>query len=107
METVFTILTGIGLRIILPVGITVLAILLLRRLDRRWQKDALKLPVISTASKPCWEIQGCSEDWKKNCPAFARPGVPCWQVFRLKDGVLKESCLSCNVFRQAPLPESS
>jgi hypothetical protein len=103
MEVVITFLLGVLLRLGIPITVTVLLLALLHRLDRRWQKEALALPVVP-AGKPCWKIMGCSEEKKRNCPAVAQPEIPCWQVFRTKDGVMKETCLGCDVFRQAPLP---
>ncbi len=93
---------GLLLRVGIPLAATVVILLLLRRLDERWQKEAKVLPV-APRGKPCWEVKGCKPEKKKKCPAFAQPKVPCWQVFRTKDGVLKEACLGCEVFRRAPL----
>jgi hypothetical protein len=104
MDTLFTLLLGLSVRILLPVGLTVLAVALLRRLDRRWQKDVLALPVIDRPAKPCWEVRGCPAESKRACPAAAAPQIPCWQFFRNKDGIMKEDCLTCDVFRQAPAP---
>jgi len=104
MDTVVTFLLGLGLRIGIPIGITVLVFVLLRQLDKRWQKDAMSVPVVATGGKPCWELKGCSEDNKKKCPAAAQPAIPCWQIFRSRDGVLGENCIGCDVFRQAPVP---
>jgi hypothetical protein len=103
MDVVLTIALGVLLRLGVPIAITALVLALLHRLDKRWQKEALALPVVP-AGKPCWEIKGCSEEKKKNCPAVAQPKTPCWQVFRTRDGVMKEACLGCDVFRQAPVP---
>jgi hypothetical protein len=106
MDIVFTFLLGVLLRLGIPIAVTAVLLYLLRRLDRHWQKEALALPVIP-AGKPCWEIKGCAEEQKRNCPAAAQPGKPCWQVFRVKDGVMKEACLGCDVFRQAPVPSKA
>ncbi len=103
MDTVMTFLLGLLLRLGLPIAVTILVIALLHRLDKRWQKQALALPVIP-AGKPCWEIEDCPAKNREECPVPAHPGVPCWQFFRTKDGVMKEACLGCDVFRQAPLP---
>jgi len=103
MDVVLTFLLGILLRLGVPIAITALVLALLHRLDKRWQKEALALPIVP-AGKPCWEIKGCSEEKKKNCPAGAQSKAPCWQVFRTRDGVMKEACLGCEVFRQAPVP---
>jgi hypothetical protein len=103
METVLAFVLGLLLRIGIPVGVTILVISLLRRLDKRWQADALSVP-LAAPKKPCWKFKGCTEEKRKNCPAAAQPKVPCWQVFRAEDGVMKEDCLGCEVFRQAPVP---
>ena len=103
MDVVLTFLLGLLLRLGIPISVTVVVLALLHRLDKRWQKEALALPVVP-AGKPCWEIMGCTEEKKKNCPAVAQPNTPCWQVFRTRVGVMKEACLGCNVFRQAPVP---
>ncbi len=106
MDAVLTLVLGLLLRIGIPVAVTALIFFLLRRLDERWQKEALAIPVISS-QRPCWEIKGCPEEKRKNCPASAQPNVPCWQVFRTKNGLLREDCLGCDVFRLAPSPVSS
>ena len=103
MDVILSFLLGVLLRLGIPIAITALVLIFLHRLDRRWQKEALALPVIH-AGKPCWEIKGCPEETRKNCQAAAQPKTPCWQVFRTRDGVMKEACLGCDVFRQAPLP---
>jgi hypothetical protein len=103
MDIVFTFLLGVLLRLGLPIAVTAILLLLLRRLDKRWQKEALALPVVPVGV-PCWEIKDCPEQTKKYCPASLEPRKPCWQIFREKDGVMKEACLSCAVFRQAPAP---
>lgn len=103
MNTVLVIILGVLLRIGIPAAVTTLIFLLLRRLDKRWQKEAEAIPVISS-QRPCWETKGCSKEKRQNCPAFSQTGVPCWQVFRTKNGLLREECLGCEVFRQAPVP---
>ncbi len=104
MASVFNILLGLILRIGIPVVVTIMVISLLRRLDKRWQNEALAVPVVAPVGKPCWEVKGCSETKKKNCVAATQPKVPCWQFFRTKNGVMKEDCLDCDVFRQAAVP---
>jgi hypothetical protein len=103
MNTTILFILGSLLRIGIPVAITAVILYLLNRLDKRWQKEAIITPVIPTG-KPCWEVKGCSAQKMKNCPAASQPYVPCWQVFRGKDGVLKDACLECEVFRQSPAP---
>ena len=103
MNTVLTFVLGLLLRIGIPVAVTALVFFLLRRLDERWQKEAMAIPVITT-QRPCWEIKGCSEEKRKNCPASSQANTPCWQVFRTKNGLLREACLGCDVFHMASVP---
>jgi hypothetical protein len=104
INTFVLFLLGTLLRIGIPVAVTILVIALLRRLDRRWQNESQSLPVVPAGGKPCWEIKNCSAEKRKSCPAATQAGTPCWQVFRSKSGMLREDCLGCDVFRQAPVP---
>lgn len=104
MNSFVLLLFGTLLRIGLPLVVTILVIALLRKLDKRWQKQSLALPVVPAGTRHCWEIKGCSEEKHKGCKAATIPDVPCWQVFRSKNGTLREDCLGCDVFRQAPMP---
>lgn len=103
MDIVLTFVLGLLLRIGIPVTVTVLVFFFLRRLDEHWQKEAQAIPVISS-QRPCWELKGCSDEKRRNCPAFAHSNIPCWQVFRTKNELLREDCLGCEVFKFAPMP---
>jgi len=104
METftsLLAVLTGLLLRLAIPIMVTALLINLLRKLDAHWQVEA-KLPM--TIEKPsCWKIKGCSPEQIKNCTATSSP-LPCWQVYRLPNGYLREECLACRIFINAPMP---
>jgi hypothetical protein len=96
------VLIGLGLRLAVPVLITVLVVFALGRLDRHWQTEARNVPL--QVEKPkCWKTQGCSPAQQKACAGRMSP-LPCWQVFRLPSGYLDEKCLGCPVLLQAPLP---
>jgi len=100
---------GLLLRIGVPLVITALLVWFLKRLDARWQKqieeENASLPRVSLASNPgCWKIKDCSPEMKAGCPAMARLDTPCWQVLRERNGTLKQGCLGCRVFREAPVP---
>ncbi len=103
MDTALTLVLGLLLRIGIPLAVSILIFFLLRRLDQRWQKEAQAIPVI-TSQRPCWEIKGCSEQKRKDCPATSQANIPCWQVFRTKNGLLREECMGCDVFHLAPVP---
>ena len=96
------ILTGLALRLAVPILITGLAVLTLSRLDRRWQIEAKAGP-LKVKKTQCWKTQACLPAQRKDCPGYRSP-LPCWQAFRLQNGYLNEKCLSCPVLIQAPLP---
>jgi hypothetical protein len=101
VDSGLSILIGLVIRIGIPVGISLLIFFLLRRLDARWQREVNVQPSVIEDQKPCWEVKKCWASKRKSCPAAAQPNIPCWQTFRSKDGLLKEACLDCDVFRQA------
>lgn len=104
METItslLAIITGLLLRLAIPIAVTALIIYFLRKLDRRWQSEA-QLPTL--VEKPeCWKVKGCTPEQIKNCAAGQSP-LPCWQAKRLPNGYLRDECISCEVFRKAPIP---
>jgi len=96
------VIAGFFLRLAIPIMGTILLILILRRLDSRWQTEAERQPV--QIDKPeCWKIKGCTTEQIKKCPA-AQSALPCWQVYRLPNGYLNEECITCKVFTEAPVP---
>ena len=105
METITGLLAlglGLVLRLALPIAVTLVLIYFLRKLDARWQLEAELQP--APVQKPeCWKIKDCSPEQRRECPAFSAPR-PCWQVFRLPNGYLREKCMSCKVFIDAPVP---
>lgn len=102
LNAFFAILIGLALRLAIPILITALAVLFLRRLDARWRTEGESIPL--KVQKPkCWEVFGCSTEERTNCPAAASE-LPCWQAKRLPNGYLREACLDCVIFRQAPIP---
>ena len=104
METItslFAIITGLLLRLAIPIAVTALVIYFLRKLDTRWQSEA-QLTVL--VEKPeCWKVKGCTPEQIKNCAAGQSP-LPCWQAKRLPNGYLRDECISCEVFLNAPNP---
>jgi len=105
METIIAIvnvIVGLLIRLAIPLGLTGVLIFFLRKLDARWQTEASGTELeIQTAE--CWKIKKCPPEQVINCVA-ANAALPCWQVFRLPNGYLREACLSCEVFTKAPLP---
>jgi hypothetical protein len=102
-----TVLAGLLVRFGLPLAVLALVVILLRRLDSRWQAEGLR-----RAAQPalvdgqhCWEAHGCAAEPRAQCPAYQHPDVPCWQHFRDRDGNLRPGCLVCDFFRAVPAPE--
>ena len=93
------ILAGLLLRLAIPIGGTLLIVLVLRKLDARWQAEA-EHQSIPTEKPECWKIKGCSPEQIQNCSARTST-LPCWQVYRMPNGYLHQECLSCQVFLEA------
>jgi hypothetical protein len=96
-------LTGLLIRLALPLAVTALVVILLRRLDARWQAEAEREhKALVKDELPCWKEQGLSVDEIKLFAA--KSNQPCWQTRRLGNGYLWEECLDCDVFLTAPTP---
>ena len=110
MNTVDALLAFLGgtlVRFGIPIIITLVVVYLLRRLDAHWQAEAEQKPVYEPTELPyCWEIKGCSPELRAQCEGFMHAAEqPCWQTYRAENRYLKEACLDCTVFRNAPIPQ--
>ena len=105
MNTLFVLFTGVFLRLIVPLAVTAWIVFLLHRLDARWQAEAEKeRQALVKDETPCWKEQGLSTDEIKL--RAEKNNQPCWQTHRLSNGYLREACLDCEVFLDAPIPTS-
>jgi hypothetical protein len=112
METLEGLLISIFwfvLRFGIPILVTAALMMILARMDSRWREQAaeIRAKAVEDGIVPvvkCWLFNGCPDDKLVDCPAYQNQGKPCWQHFRTKDGCLKQECLSCRVFRGAPVP---
>jgi hypothetical protein len=102
LTSIVAVITGLLVRLALPIIGTGILIYFLRKLDAHWQTEA-QLEPVSMPNTECWKVKGCPPEQQQNCPA-ARSALPCWQVHRLPNGYLAEKCISCEVFIAAPLP---
>jgi len=102
MTSLLALIVGLLLRLAVPIAITALLIFFLRKLDAYWQAEA-QLAEPAAQDINCWEIKGCSPEQRENCVA-TKSNIPCWQVKRLPNGYLRDECLSCEVFTEAPMP---
>lgn len=102
ITSLLAILAGLLLRLAIPIAATILLIVVLRKLDTRWQAEAESQPL--PVDKPeCWKVNDCPPEAVKDCPGANSP-LPCWQVYRLPNGYLQKECLSCKVFIGTPAP---
>jgi hypothetical protein len=110
MDTItstITVILGLLFRLALPIGVTAFIVWALKKLDAHWQaesKQDMSPPSIKVENPGCWTIFNCSEEKRAGCKAFAHPETPCWQVYRVSHGQLQESCLGCQVFKEALVP---
>lgn len=103
MNTTLVVLTGLFVRLVVPLAVTALVVYLLHKLDARWQAEAEnENATLVKDEKPCWKEQGLSMDEIKM--RAAKSSQPCWQTHRLSSGYLREACLDCEVFIAAPIP---
>ena len=102
-NAILALILGLTIRLGLPLLVTLLVVIGLRRLDIRWQKEAeSERSLLIRDEEPCWKEQGLSMDEIK--VRVSESGKPCWQIHRLSNGYLREACLDCEVFINAPAP---
>jgi len=100
--SILVILTGLFLRIVLPLAVTALIAYALHQLDARWQRQAkLENEQLLKHEIPCWKEQGISAEQMKMRAAMGE--IPCWQTHRAHNGYLRDDCLDCEVFHSAPM----
>jgi hypothetical protein len=113
MEETLVIIAMFLLRIGVPLVFTLALGYLLRRLDTRWEADALaerageevpvELKALKTTEQPCWEIKGCSEEQRATCPACEFWDLPCWVARLRATGRLPTECHNCGLFSPSPV----
>ena len=107
LVTVFLV-SGILLRIAIPIGITIGASVLLRRLDKKWRDEAdqqnKNLPSLVNIwlENPCWETNECEETRRETCDAYQQESLPCWEVFQ-NNGHFQKQCKNCSYLEDLPI----
>lgn len=105
LTSILVVLVGTVLRLIVPLTLTVLVVIVLHRLDARWQAEAAReKKLLLNGQAHCWKEEGLPNSEIKL--RLAKGERPCWQTCRLPNGHLREECLDCDVFRDAPVPVS-
>jgi hypothetical protein len=112
MDEILVIVGMFLLRLGLPLAITVVVGYALRRLDAKWETEALtqqqaeELPAavqkLKPADPPCWERKGCSEERRAHCPARELWYIPCWAAQLRVTGQLPAACHDCELFSLSP-----
>ena len=107
-------------RLGVPIVITVALGYFFHRLDQKWQQEAeaqrravqpqprsgmgqgQQMPSFVLAGAPCWEVKGCDEAKRENCPAGKLPTTtPCWLTRTQVVGRLPAACPQCELYNMA------
>lgn len=103
------------LRLGVPLAITLAVGYWLRRLDAKWQAEALArkadaaltqqeagaepvIEIFKVIEQPCWVLKNCPQDAYPACPAYQRPDLPCWLARLRSEGHLPQPCYRCELF---------
>jgi hypothetical protein len=103
LDSTITFLAGPALRLGIPIAVTLLAAYILHKVDIRWQKEAAQQAPKPVEKLKCWEVNNCTTEQKGICLS-PNSAEPCWQEHRQANGYLREECLNCKIFHQAPIP---
>lgn len=112
MDELLVIVGMFVLRLGVPLAITLAVGYGLHRLDARWEAEAradrnrAELPVdvkaLKKSERPCWEVKGCNEAQKAECPACRLLDIPCWVARLRTTGLLPFECQGCELFMLSP-----
>ena len=103
------------LRLGVPLAITLAVGYWLRRLDAKWQAEALarkaeatlieeekqaepNIEMFRIIDQPCWVLKDCAEDNYLRCPAYKHADLPCWLARLRTEGRLPQPCYQCELF---------
>ena len=113
MADILAVLGMFVLRLGVPLAITLAIGYWLRRLDARWEAEAVarwgqqappaSVTALKTAAQPCWEMKGCSEAKRAECPACKAWDIPCWVARLRATGRLPGECHACAQFALSPV----
>jgi hypothetical protein len=106
-----TVFFGLLLRLAIPLLVTIVTVVVLRRLDQRWQADSLQEALsasgksLASSSTHCWDVFNCSSERRADCPAYKHPDKPCWEMIS-PSGRLMECCQRCplRTYKLAEMP---
>lgn len=109
MESVLAVIGLFVLRLGVPIVLMVLlswgVSLYVKREEARAleaeKRAALAQAAAAAAPSACWEVKGCSEEAKADCPAAKRPDLPCWLAKQLTTGRLSPACEACAMYQRS------
>lgn len=112
MQEILVVVGMFVLRLGMPLAITLAVAYWLRRLDAKWEAEALatreqedvpaELKSLQAAEQPCWETKACPEEQRVQCPACEFWDIPCWVARLRATGRLPTECHSCELFSLSP-----
>ncbi|MDH7490587.1 MAG: hypothetical protein QHH80_13920 [Anaerolineae bacterium] len=65
------------------------------------KRAALAQAAAAAAPSACWDVKGCSDEAKADCPAVKRPDLPCWLAKQLATGRLSPTCEACAMYQKS------
>lgn len=109
MESVLAVIGLFVLRIGVPIVVMVLlswgVSLYVQREEARAleaeKRAALAQAAAAAAPAACWDVKGCGEEAKADCPAMKRPDLPCWLAKQLATGRLSPACEACVMYQKS------
>lgn len=115
MEAPFVVVGLFLLRLGVPLLITLLVAYWFRRLDKKWQAEALARKPLGSwqgnprskleslkPEQPCWVTKGCAEKDRAQCPGCSPLDIPCWVKQIRATGELPRKCYGCELFNLQP-----
>lgn len=112
MEAIVVTIGMFVLRLGIPLAITIAIGYWLRHLDAKWEAEAIQyreldeapseLKALKVEGQPCWEMKGCSESARAQCPACKFLDIPCWAARLRATGQLPLECHNCARFAPSP-----
>lgn len=72
-----------------------------RALEAEKRAALAKAAAEAPASQACWDVKGCTEEAKADCPAVRRPDLPCWLAKQLATGRLSSACEACPMYQKS------
>ncbi len=100
LQATLTMSLFFALRCMVPFLLTLAIGYVMNRLVSRWQAEENA----AAHSAPCRKVQKCPPEKRQHCVSFYETQIPCWQMHRLSNGSLPETCLVCPIHSRLAHP---